>query len=462
MIMFPPMVSMFQRDLFRRDKRSAASAPPRRSRSDYDRDDDEDDDDLDDEEELEEALPPTRAAPDEMFWALKDVSFRVAPGAALGVLGAPGAGKSTLLRILAGRAFPTEGRALLRGRASPLPAALMRALSLADKGTFEFDLVLGSRLLGIEGHLVKHHRVEIEELAQPLQDAYGDPAPGWATRLAVATAVVLPASVILLEEDPKLDEAFTERIVEPIRERLQSGSSLVLASRKPELVRQLCDDVIVLDEGSIVDRGGAKGAVRAYQAAQEDGRGTAAITPVAGEQTSGTVAPSRYLSERRKLRVPPVVPAFNGSAALLSATLRTASGRSKRIDAAADEVSVEIRFETAQPGIEAHCGVGFTPRDGEGAGIRLELPEPLRFVDPGTYLLVARTLPGTLRSGAYEVRADAVVANPAERGASVIARDIGRVRIVGDELDTAEPAEPPIAHWDGRVAWRAESEWSIE
>lgn len=459
-MMFPPVVSMFQRDLFRRKKSSSKSHPARGSRSDHGLDD-EDDDDLEDEEELEEALPPSRAAPDEMFWALKDVSFAVAPGAALGVLGGPGAGKSTLLRILAGQAFPTEGRALLRGRPSPLPAALVRALKVSDKGAFDFDLVLGARLVGIEPHLMKHHRREIEELAQPLLDPHGDPAPGWAHRLAMATAVVLPASVILIEEDPGAGTGFGERLVEPIRARLRSGSSLVLASRKPELVRQLCDEVIVLDEGVITECGGAKGAVRAYEAAQAADKAPGARRDPP-KQDPGTPAPGRYLSDQRKLRVPAVVPAFNGLAALLSAALRTGSGRFKRIDAAADEVSVEIRFETAQPDIEAHCGVVFKPRDGEGPGIRIEFAEPLRFVRPGTYLLVGRMLPGALRSGAYEVRADAVIANPAERGASVIARKIGRVRVIGDELEPEELADPPTPHWDGQMLWRAESEWSIE
>jgi hypothetical protein len=155
------------------------------------------------------------------------------------------------------------------------------------------------------------------------------------------------------------------------------------------------------------------------------------------------------------------VPAFNASAALLSAEVLTATGvRSKRLDAD-DELLVEIRLETTAPDTEVRCGVCFTPRSGETA-LRLELPEPVRLADPRTYLLVARILPGTLRSGGYEVRADATVANGAEGEASVIARDIGRLRIVGDEWPAADATEPPVVHWDGRAAWRVEAEWSID
>jgi hypothetical protein len=273
--------------------------------------------------------------------------------------------------------------------------------------------------------------------------------------------VVLPTSVILLEEplartDDPLAEAFAEEVFSRVHERLRSGSSLVLASRNPSVVPELCDQVIVLDEGSIIDRGGAKGVTGRYDPAQ--GGKKAASQPGSAQ----LVGPSQGLSQGEEVRVPPVVAAFNASAALHSATLRTASGRSKRIDAAADEVWVEIRFETALPDVEAHCGVGFTPRAGEEPGIRLELPEPLKFVRPRTYVLAGRIPPGTLRPGVYDVRADAVVSNPDEPGASVIASKIGPVRIVGNDFGPREPDEPPAPHWDGTVSWRAEAEWSVE
>ena len=92
---------------------------------------------------------------------------------------------------------------------------------------------------------------------------------------------------------------------------------------------------------------------------------------------------------------------------------------------------------------------------------QIELPEPVRFVDPRTYVLIARIAPPALRSGAYQVRADAVVANPEGGGASVIARDVGRIRVVGDYPYAGEAMGPPIPHWDGHELWRAEAEWSI-
>ena len=477
--LYPPMVSIFHRQLLRRKRSSEAVEEDRspedgaRERSstkdsqrrrpssdrepyldDEDLDDEDDDEEDEDEEEddLDRSTIPVRPGP---FWALREVSFRVAPGGTLGVVGGPDSGKSTLLRILSGETPPTEGRVLVRKPVSPPPAVLMKALSLTARGSFMFDLVLGCQMFGIPARLVKRYRDEIEELARPRPDHTGNPDSESMLRLAVATAVVLPASVILLEEPlAKRDEAFTARVAEHVRERVQSGTALVLASREPELVQELCEQEIWLDEGSIVERGRENASARGYEAP----RGGKKVRE--GPKSTKLVGPSQNLSQGRKVRVPAVVPAFNASAALHSARLRTAGGRSKQIDAAADEVWVEIRLGTALPDVEAHCGVGFTPRGGGGTGIRLELPEPLRFASPRTYVLAARIAPGTLRPGVYKVRADAVVSNPAERRPSVIASDVGRVRVVGDE--TAVPAEDPVPHWDGSTAWRADAEWSIE
>jgi hypothetical protein len=134
--------------------------------------------------------------------------------------------------------------------------------------------------------------------------------------------------------------------------------------------------------------------------------------------------------------------------------------RSKSLDADAGLV-VEIRLETAVPNIELHCGVSFMPRSGE-TGLRVQLPEALRLAHPRTYTLEARIPPGTLRSGGYQVRADAIVAAGAATEARAIARGLGRVRIEGDEQPVADGGEPPVMDWDGRPARRVEADWSIE
>jgi ABC-type polysaccharide/polyol phosphate transport system ATPase subunit len=458
-LIFPPVLSIFERDLIlSRRKRSStpADAGARPSaRDDYDLDDDDDVDDDEHYSGLDDEVSVPRARPDEMFWALKDVSLSVLPGAALGILGGPGAGKSTLLRILCGRAFPTEGRVLVRGRAAPLPAEVQKALGVSGK--HGDDLAQACRLLGMQPHLIKQHRDDIEEMAQPLLTPDGDPARGARMRLAIATSLILPANVILLEEPRGLDAAFMERVFERLRERLRAGTALVLASQRPGFVRELCHEVIALHEGSIIARGDPTNAAEVYEASPNGGP---AAKGKRG-QTGIAVSEGERLLRGRGLRVPSVVAGFNASAALLAGEVRTATGiRSKRLDAS-EELLVEIRLETAARDTEVQCGVCFMPRTGE-TGVRLQLPEPLLLAYPRTYVLTCRIPPGTLRAGGYEVRADAIVAGSADHEASVIARPIGRLRIEDGELSGSDGSAPTVTLWDGRAAWLLETEWAVQ
>jgi hypothetical protein len=206
----------------------------------------------------------------------------------------------------------------------------------------------------------------------------------------------------------------------------------VLASRSSELVQELCDQVIVLSGGRIVDRGGAKGALRRYHAPS----GPHPASADGGAKT-------------RPIAMPKDVTGFNEKAALLWVTVD-----------AEDGLWVEIRLETAVPDLEVQCGVSLVARGG-GWGARIELPQPLSFPDPGAYTVVGQVAPGMLPRARYQVRADATVAAPGDAQASVIARDGGRIRITGDAAFDDE-APPPIGDWDGRTLHSVEAEWSVE
>ena len=453
---FPPVRSIFEREFGFPGRRSSEEEKKEdvRTRSfaaaEYDLGlggDDEDEEDDDDDLEQEPGQAPAEG-PDETVWVLRDVSLRVSPGDSVGIVGGPDAGKSTLLRILAGRAFPTEGRVVAQGRVAPLAADVRKALGLASK-VGGHNPVLAMRLLGIDAATAKQHRSEIEELAEPLLTPDGDPAPGAAQRLAVASTVVVPSDVILLDGFRGLDDTFVSLIVERLRERLGEGSALVLASRDTSLARQLCGRLLLLEGGSLAELGDSSAAVASYNGA-------------AGADRSATraAAASATIPDGASPSVPAVVRAFNASAALLSAEVQTAFGARSKLFDSRDELRVEVRLETAVRDAEVRCGICFTPRDG-GIGFRTELAEPLVVPRPRTHVLVAHFPPGTLPNSGYEVRADATVAVAGEREATLIARVAGRFRIEGDDLGFTEPTEPPAPCWDGTSTWPVEAEWSI-
>ena len=461
-IMFPPVVSMFKRGPFRR-KRSEEPEAGSSSRAlgsrgeDFDLIDDDDDDLVDEEEEYyydEPPPPPSRARPNEDFWALKDVSFTVPPGGALGVLGPPACGKTTLLSILGGHAFPTEGRVLVRDPVLPLPAKLTRGFRISEKGTFDFDLVFGAQMLGLSAQLTRPALAEIEALAAPLVDSEGEPVRGWANRLAIATSVVVPGSVMLLEEEAVMDPEFTARIVERVHERLRGGTAAVIASRTPGLLRELCDEVLVLDEGKVADFGAATGVLRRLEARQ--GNGSEGNRPAFGPRAAeGT------MWRGRKLSVPAMITPFNEWVGLLSATLTGGGARQKRVHTS-EEVVVRVDLETAVDAVDARCGVDFIPSDTNEPCIRVEAPKSVRLDEAGERAIATRIPPGTLPADSYDVRVDAIVWNPKDRRRTVIARDAGRVRIVGEGLE--EPALPTEVadHWDGRPCRLVRATWSLD
>ena len=219
---------------------------------------------------------------------------------------------------------------MVRDPVSPLAVAVTRSLSntlLVGTPQVVPNVVAGARLLGIPSKLTKPYREEIEELAQPLEDEYGQLAPRALLRLGVATAVVLPSNLILIDDLTKLDDEFITKVVERLRRRVQTGSSLVFASRTPDIVSSLCDEVIVLDEGRVVEHREAEGAVRAFESAQaKRGKRTRGA---AASAAGSTVPADRHPSDGRELHVPERVPAFNASASVHGATVRSSKGRSR-------------------------------------------------------------------------------------------------------------------------------------
>lgn len=199
------------------------------------------------------------------FWALKDVSFDLAPGEALGLVGANGAGKSTLLRLIAGVTKPDTGRIVVRGQVGSL-------LSLGAG----FDPVLSGReniyveatALGLSRRqitLLLDEIVDFAELGAFIDAPIQTYSSGMKMRLGFAVATSLEADLLLLDEIMVVgDIAFRRKGVEVIQRFVRNGGSLIFVSHEVWLVQAMCTRGIVLLDGEVEFDGEARATVNRY------------------------------------------------------------------------------------------------------------------------------------------------------------------------------------------------------
>ncbi|MGE5225620.1 MAG: ABC transporter ATP-binding protein [Planctomycetaceae bacterium] len=188
----------------------------------------------------------------EDFWALRDVAFDVPTGESLALIGHNGSGKSTLLKVIAGILRPTEGLVRQRGR---MAALLELGAGFHPELTGEENVYLNSAFLGLSRRETEKVYTDIVEFAE-LQDFMGTAVKfysnGMMVRLGFACAVHVDPDVLLVDEVLAVgDEAFQARCLERIRYFQKQGRTIVLVSHALDLVRQLCDQAVMLDHGVI-------------------------------------------------------------------------------------------------------------------------------------------------------------------------------------------------------------------
>jgi ATP-binding cassette subfamily B protein len=205
---------------------------------------------------------------DDAPWALQDVSFDVAAGSVLGVVGATGSGKTTVVDLLVRTYDPDRGRILLDGidiRSLRLDD-LRRALGMVPQETFLFSETLRENvLLGTS----EENRLDDAARVAHLTDALPDLPNGWETmlgerginlsggqrqRAAIARALVRHPSVLVLDDALSAVDAQTEADILTELEAATRGQTRVIVSHRSSAVRG-ANEIIVLEEGRIVERG---------------------------------------------------------------------------------------------------------------------------------------------------------------------------------------------------------------
>ena len=193
-----------------------------------------------------------REAPGE-FWALRDVSFDVRPGEAIGVVGRNGQGKSTLLKLVAGVLLPDRGRVTVHGGVAPL---------IELTGGFVGDLTVRDNVRLTAGlHGMPRAEVaarfdeiiEFAELADFVQTPYKHLSNGMKVRLAFSVVSQLQKPILLVDEVLAVgDRTFREKCYRRIDELLADGRTLFFVSHNEGDLSRFCSRGLYLDKGRLV------------------------------------------------------------------------------------------------------------------------------------------------------------------------------------------------------------------
>jgi homopolymeric O-antigen transport system ATP-binding protein len=220
------------------------------------------------------------AGPAPWFWGLRNVTFQIAPGSMIGVIGRNGAGKSTMLRLIGGIGRPDEGTVTVRGRISGL-------LNLGVG--FHGDLT-GRENVFVEGVIGGLRRrdvaarfdaiIDFAEVGDLVHSPLRTYSTGMQMRLAFAVAIHTEPDVLLIDEVLAVgDLAFQRKCVDRIRLLKARGCTIVLVSHDSGLVGNLCDEVLWLESGHLVAHGPADEIVSRYSTALDSETGVTFPSP---------------------------------------------------------------------------------------------------------------------------------------------------------------------------------------
>ncbi|HLI62090.1 MAG TPA: ABC transporter ATP-binding protein [Terriglobales bacterium] len=201
------------------------------------------------------------------FEAVKNVSFEVARGEALAIIGRNGSGKSTLLKLIAGVYRPTKGRVTVTGTLAPL---IELGAGFHHELTGRENILLNGLLMGYSKRemLERQQRIiDFAEIGEFIDAPVKQYSNGMYMRLAFAVAIEVDPEILVVDEILAVgDIGFQQKCFERLRRFRQAGKTILLVTHAMPNVEEHCDRALLIDHGSLMVDGSPAEAIATYRA----------------------------------------------------------------------------------------------------------------------------------------------------------------------------------------------------
>lgn len=199
------------------------------------------------------------------FWALRNISFEIRKGEAVGIVGRNGSGKSTLLQLICGTLFPTLGTVETKGR---IAALLELGSGFNPEFTGRENVYLNGAILGVDQeqmNAVFERIVKFADIGDHLDQPVKTYSSGMFVRLAFAVQMHLDPEILIVDEALSVgDQFFQAKCYAAIRTMMDKGTTVLFVSHSAATVKALCPRAVLLSHGDLIVDGPASRVLDRY------------------------------------------------------------------------------------------------------------------------------------------------------------------------------------------------------
>ncbi|GGE90217.1 ABC transporter ATP-binding protein [Massilia psychrophila] len=336
---------------------------------------------------LAEWMLPLGGPRHKLKWVISDISFALAAGDAVGIIGINGAGKSTLLKLITGTTAPTAGSVAISGRVSAL---LELGMGFHPDFTGRQNAYMAGQLIGLAVEEITHLMPQIEAFAD-IGDYIDQPvrvySSGMQMRLAFSVATVRRPDVLIVDEALSVGDAFFQhKSFERIREFRKLGTTLLIVSHDRAAIQSICDRAILLDGGRVAREGSPEQVMDFYNA-------------LLGERDSGKV--EQVVTDEGRV----ATTSGTGEASVTRITLENAKGEAIEVANVGAFVTLCVEVKVNRP--VARLVLGYMIKDRLGQQMygtnTHHMDNPLVNLKAGDEAQFRFSFPLNLGAGSYSV-----------------------------------------------------------